>query len=266
MKKNLLFKSLLFAIPVAGLFLLNSFSTGNIDQGRTGSPGDEGFTCTTCHVDSGADYGANAAITTNIPPEGYTLGQTYQITVSVASTATRHGFQITAENNADDKVGTWATTDATTQVRIGGNYVSHTAVGNSLTSWVIDWTAPVTDEGTVTFYTAVNAASNLGDFTADDQIVTTSSAHSINVLSAEDIIFADLKLYPNPTVESLRLNLPSTIASADVTAYNHLGQQMLKATVDHANNTLDVSHFQNGIYMLAIHADGKKTTKSFIKR
>ncbi len=263
MKKNLLFKLVLFAIPVAGIFLLNSFSTGNFASGFTGSPGDGGITCVSCHP-AGSDYGAMPSITTTIPPEGYTLGETYQITVSVTSSTTRHGFQITAENATNSKVGTWATTDATTQVRNGGDNVSHTSFGNS--SWVMDWTAPVTDEGTITFYTAVNAASNADDGIVNDQIVTTSSVHNINVLSTEDIIFSDLKLYPNPTVENLRLNLPSTIVSADVTAYNHLGQQMLKATVDHTNNTLDVSHFQNGIYMLAIHADGKKTTKSFIKR
>ena len=201
MKKNLLFKLVLFAIPVAGILLLNSFSTGNLVGGFTGSPGDGGITCVTCHP-AGSDYGAIPSITTTIPPEGYTLGETYQITVSVTSSTTRHGFQITAENATNSKVGTWAATDGSTQVRNGGDNVSHRSPGSS--SWVMEWTAPNTDEGTITFYTAINAASNADDGVANDQIVTISSAHTSNVLSAEDIIFTDLKLYPNPTVETLR--------------------------------------------------------------
>lgn len=264
MKKTLLFKLLLLAIPVVGMVLLNSFSGGVGDFGRTGSPGDPGADCSACHT---GDNNLNnvPSISTTIPPEGYTSGQTYQVTVSATSTGASYGFQITAEEDVTDtKVGTWASTDGSTQLVLGGTHITHTS-SNPTGSWTFDWTAPNTDEGAITFYAVVNAVNGNGN-TLGDQVVTTSLSVTSNVLNAEDVIFADLKLYPNPTVEHLSLDLPSTIATAVVTAYDHLGQEMFTTTVAKENNILDVSHFQDGVYLLSIQADGKRTTKSFIKR
>lgn len=265
MKKNLLFKMALFVIPVTGVLVLNSFS-GGAPAGRTGSPGDGGITCTACHA-PGANFGAMATITTTIPPEGYILGETYEVTVSATSSANAHGFQITAENAANSKVGTWTIIDAGTELAGGGTHVTHSTPNLSLPSgsWTVEWTAPNTNEGTITFYVAVNAV-NLNGFNSGDQVVTTSDSHDINILGNEEVIFAGLSLYPNPAVESLNLELPSPVTEARVTVYSHTGQEMMRAEVNKTNPVLDVSHLQQGFYLLILQAEGKKTTRSFVKR
>lgn len=180
-------------IPVAFVFYASSSGSPG---GKSGSPGDGGSTCTDCHV--GTASPVSGWVTSNIPAQGYTPGQTYQITVTGAQAgAGRYGFELTAETAAGSKTGSFAITEAArTRLTNGGNAVTHTSGGNSggaSTSWSANWTAPATDVGQVRFYTAVNGANGNGT-TSGDMIYTSSlfveaaapaSLVSVNPSSAE---------------------------------------------------------------------------------
>jgi hypothetical protein len=164
--------SYLLLIPFAALLYANSSGSPG---GRSGSPGDGGATCTACHA--GTATAQSGWITTNIPDNGFTPGETYEVTLNAAhSGAGRFGFELTAENPVGNKLGGFTITDATrTKLIGGGNAVTHTSSGNSggnNTSWSFSWTAPA-DEVEVRFYAAVNAANGNGN-TAGDQIYTTN--------------------------------------------------------------------------------------------
>ena len=82
MKKNYFFKLSLLMIPaMAFLFMASS---GGRDDGRSGSPGDGGATCTACHAGS-SDFGLTPSITTDIPNTGYLLNTAYTVNVSSSS-------------------------------------------------------------------------------------------------------------------------------------------------------------------------------------
>ncbi|MDT7604886.1 MAG: hypothetical protein QOF61_2883 [Acidobacteriota bacterium] len=150
-------------------------STGP-DPGFTGAPSE--FTCTECHVPDGAPSGFISVVA----PQNYVPGQTYAITVNESNpspTRQRWGFQLTSVDDNGDRAGTLqAGVDGRTQVVNGTlgtparQYVEHTQNGTSVgqsngTGWTFNWTAPTSDVGPVTFYTAGNQANNDGNTSGD---------------------------------------------------------------------------------------------------
>ena len=166
-------------------FLLSSNSTTRPVQafsagppaGYTGAPGEEPEACAECHVPPDAGTG-HISITA---PQTYVPGQTYQISVTHSNndpTRVRWGFELTVLDTSDEKAGNLQTTDSFTQILNnqgpGGarQYIEHSAVGTFVgqqngASWTFNWTAPATDIGPVTFYTAGNQANNDGNTSGD---------------------------------------------------------------------------------------------------
>lgn len=153
---------------------LASYSGGFFSTGYTGSPGDNGMSCVSCHAGSPVTS-TQGAITTNIPQAGYVPGQSYTVTVTAQHpTFNVFGFMLTAETSTGAKAGTWSILNATeTQLTAGGNYVSHTSSGifgsSNSKSWTVQWTAPTPGVGPVTFYVAINRA-NGNSTTSGDHI------------------------------------------------------------------------------------------------
>lgn len=167
-------KTIYLLSTVAGLFFLLTselnYSTGS-PGGKTGSPGDNGNTCTQCH--GGTATPQEGWISSNIPAEGYEPGQTYTITATgTHEGVVKFGFEVTSEDMAAAKTGTLIVTNSTeNQLANGNTSITHkntgtTPSGNSKT-WSFDWTAPSAGTGDVTFYGAFNAANGNGNNTGD---------------------------------------------------------------------------------------------------
>ena len=159
MKKIYTLSSLLVLIASSALFL---GSSGGRVGTYSGSPGDNGINCSNCH--SGSPSTVTGIITSNIPSSGYDPGVTYTITISISHPSNNtFGFQLTAEDSTNAKIGGFTAPNNSVQVVNGGNAVTHTASGNSGTSnarsWTIDWQAPAAGTGEVTFYVACLASS-----------------------------------------------------------------------------------------------------------
>lgn len=170
MKRNRLL--LIAGFPLLMVLLVSNvlYHTGS-PGAKSGSPGDGLATCTGCH--GGTAQTVAGWITTNIPASGYVAGQTYTITATATHTgAALFGFELTAENSANAKRGTFIITNATeTQLTNANKAVTHTTngtnpSGNSRT-WTMNWTAPAAGTGTITFYAAFNAANGNGASTGD---------------------------------------------------------------------------------------------------
>ena len=82
--------------------VLNAFSTGG-PAGNTGSPFDNSTCASACHNTTNV---GTVDITTDIPQEGYTPGETYNITIT-GSTATsqKYGFQFAAQDPSGAVLG-----------------------------------------------------------------------------------------------------------------------------------------------------------------
>ncbi len=151
--------------------------TNGAATAHTGSPGDGGATCNNCHA--GPTPATEAGlITSTIPVSGYTAGQTYTITATVArQDHTKFGFEISPQDLTGNLLGTLILTNTTEMQLIGtGKYITHQSAGvtgvNSRT-WTFDWTAPAAGTGDVTFYGAFNITNALNNSSGDTIVLST---------------------------------------------------------------------------------------------
>ena len=215
MKKSYPFL-LVLVFPVVLLVLANS--AGSVG-GKTGSVGDGGSTCTDCHT--GSVTQVTCWITSNIPPEGYTPGSTYNLTAVATHTGVvLFGFELTAEDAQGNKVGTLTVTDPLqTQLTNSNAAITHTSSGTTpignMKTWNMGWTAPSTAIGEITFYAAYNAADGNGN-TAND-VVYTSTLTADNVAPPELVSITPDEGVQGETVETVIIG-DHTFFNASTTA------------------------------------------------
>jgi hypothetical protein len=137
--------------------------------GRTGAPGEPSCATTTCHNGMAQDGAAEnslillsgASVVTDYLP-----GQTYNVTVAMASNPAKKGFQATALDASNNMAGSFtgqAIGGTAVNASAGRQYANHTGTSNESaenTVWIWTWTAPATDVGPVTFYVATNKTNN----------------------------------------------------------------------------------------------------------
>ena len=190
-------------IIVIVLFLYTHTASGFLSgpiAGRTGAPNDicDSLTCsvTPCH-DSYALNTGKAAFSI-IAPSTYEKGKTTNIVVKFTNSNTSlHGFEITAMDTTNTKVGTFTSTDDTTQTESYRNqYAAHTTIGTAESSWTVQWSAPsenVSDQ--ITFYAAGNEA-NGNSLSSGDYIYTDTATISL----AAECVPSSLKVKPKKLV------------------------------------------------------------------
>lgn len=165
-----------FALAAAGggVRPLTANSAGPL-PGYSGAPGDSD--CTACHTTNPVNSGS--ATPTITAPSVVTPGSAHVVGVSITGNQNpaKNGFEITLRDAAGSFVGSWTTlmlpplfNAAKTQTHpFNAGYHEHSASGNTLSAWTMQWNAPTTlAPGPVTLYAAVNDAdgdaSASGDF------------------------------------------------------------------------------------------------------
>ena len=263
MKRNYIFFlvcTLVCAIIVINpLTYLNSFSPAP-PEGKTGSIGDAGATCTGCH--GGSPIPISGWVTSNIPIAGYAPGTNYTINVTAMhSTAQEIGFEATAENTAGSSVGSLVVTDPTRTGIIGSNYIGHilagvTPIAAGVNAWSFDWIAPASGTGEVIFYAAVNAAN--GDNATGGDVIYTSSLNVQEDAGApigvrEDKRFLDVSVYPNPASVFLYVDLGQGWRNfSDIVVYDIKGAIVLSESgITDEVVYLNVESLKNGTYFVA---------------
>ncbi len=71
-------------------------------------------------------------------------------------------------------------------------------------------------------------------------------------------------VYPNPTHSALNISADKSIES--IAVFNLLGQQVLYAQPQNPTTTLDISSFQEGVYLVKITVDGVVNTSRIVKK
>ncbi|MCF6213402.1 MAG: T9SS type A sorting domain-containing protein [Flavobacteriaceae bacterium] len=271
MKKHLHFYGVLFLMLAIALLVISFSNGGSSSNGVTGSPLDNQLapqSCLTCH-DNNGNFNTAVSITSDIPSGGYALGQTYNMTVTqTANGASKHGFQITVENNAPSKIGGFVVTDVVnTHLQAGGNFVTHSLAGSDQNSWNFAWTAPSIDVGAITFY----VASIAGNLNSSGGATTSSNQMAQNTMVIGSVLATNKlhllhNMYPNPGSRQVTLQLPSQVNSANVTVFNYLGKSFIQKTINSLHNTIDVSSLSTGIYFVRIQTDSQIGTKKLFVR
>ena len=266
-------KFLLFfgAISAALILMSGIANTSHSPGAKTGSPAD-GANCTACHT--GNTQTVTSWISSNIPSTGYVPGTKYTITLTGKHTGVvKFGFELTAENAQNAKIGTFSITNSTeTQLTNMMHAVTHT--GNGLTpssnskTWSFDWTAPVAGSGDVTFYASLNAADGNGSASGD--VIYNTNYTYIEDLNAgienenQNKMFS---VFPNPSTDILNIKLNNTEAY-EMSVLDITGKQMLTEIIRSQTEVyrLDISELPQGVYFIHLKSEHKLLTKQFVKQ
>ena len=90
---------------------------------------------------------------------------------------------------------------------------------------------------------------------------------SANILSKESMVFKGLKIYPNPSKDLVTIDLPSELENGiNITVLDSQGKQIQTQVINAANNTLNVSNWQAGVYLIEITHDDSRIVKRFVKQ
>ena len=76
----------------------------------------------------------------------------------------------------------------------------------------------------------------------------------------------ELVLFPNPTSDKLNLRIAENQIGNRVTIFSVLGQELNSYILNTEETILDVSHYQNGIYLLKINTNSGIQTYKFVKK
>ena len=80
------------------------------------------------------------------------------------------------------------------------------------------------------------------------------------------MVFKDLKVYPNPSDDLLTIDLPSELENdINITVLNSQGKQIQTQVINAKNNTLNVSNWQSGVYLIQITYEDAQVVKRFVK-
>ena len=136
-----------FTFQIFLLFTLGNTLLANSSNPPSGYHG-ESLNCTSCHGGNSVNSG-DGGISLSGLPTSYVPGQTYNLALTVSGTHARgYGFQLSPKINGN--LGGQLTA-VSNDMGIESDSAEHR--GSSLTgTWNFQWTAPSTDEGSVTFY------------------------------------------------------------------------------------------------------------------
>lgn len=155
----------------------HSFSAG-APPGYCDAPASPGSTCFTCHNTGPAPATIPGLITSNIPVNGYTPGNTYTITATITGVGhNRFGFEISPQDLNGNLVGSMSDLGSETTFQQAGTYITHSSnsvLNNDIKTWQFEWIAPTAGSGNVTFYGAFNISNNDGSYTGDTIVLSTA--------------------------------------------------------------------------------------------
>jgi len=249
------------------------FNASGSHGAKTGSPGD-GNNCTQCHAGT-AQTAASSWISTDIPINGYIGGQTYSISLTgVDENVVRFGFEFTAEDSNNAKVGSYSLTNTTeTKLVNSDNAITHTGNGftpdnDSSKTWTFNWTAPSSGTGNIKLYSALLAAngnmSTSGDITYLTSLeVTEDIASGVTTSNLSN----QVKVFPTLVEESINIEFINKLELISFSIYSINGQRVYQNSISTNNQLykLDLNYLHKGIYIINISTTEGIISKKFIK-
>lgn len=208
-------KYFIFTLVIAmGSKTVFGFSSGPPAE-RTGNPGEicgDDTCASSCHTSFPVNSGT-AKFSISLSSPDYKPGQTLDVMIAFGNTLTAiHGFEITAVDASNKRVGTFTRKDEMTQTEAYDNlYAAHTKIGTVENQWTVQWTAPIIKvSDPITFYAAGNEA-NGNSSGSGDYIYTGTATLSL----AEDCIPSRLMVKPKKLVmkRGTKRNIAVTVKS-----------------------------------------------------
>jgi len=258
--KKIYLTGMILAFGLIDIDNLKSYPTG-APAGYAGGPAESGATCANSSCHGGTATAASTTIlSTDIPTEGYTPGNSYTITVSVNNSG-KKGFEVSPQLADGTLAGTL--TAGTGNTVVNDKYITHTAAKISAPAvWTFTWKAPAAGTGPVDFYGAF----------ANNQTTTRTQKLTVNEKSAtginENDDLSQLSMYPNPVIGKtlnlafdLKKNANVEIALVDLTGRAILNLENSYESMGSKAYSFNLPELNNGIYFFQVRINESRISK-----
>ena len=130
-------------------------------------------------------------------------------------------------------------------------------------AWAMDWTAPASGTGAVTFYASVNAANGDGS-NQGDMIYVTALNVAESTIGISEIFTANVgNIYPNPGTNYINIRLP---LQSQIQVFDNIGRELISMPANTECMSIDISNLEVGVYYVKIHQNGQTANRRFVKR
>ncbi len=288
------FKNFYFLLSILFFaYVFMGHSAGRADSqnwGNTGAPGDQNLangeprTCISCHggtsftVDldiSLEDQGGNVIVDQYIPGETYNMSVT--INSTGANTPSRYGFQILAlTDDNEQEASTWANPSANSKIALAANtgrtYVEHNNPSTDNT-FTMEWTAPESGNGSITFYSCGNGVNGNGSTSGDGAACTTVTFQEAETNAARSLALApfSVDISPNPARDLLNINIDSPIQEEFTMNILNVNGQLMQSQIWALNNSdnrneIQINNLPAGMYFLQMINEKYNRTVRWVKQ
>jgi hypothetical protein len=247
---------------IVGLNFRASTSSSTPPPGYSGAPGQTN--CTSCHSGT-VNSGSGSVTLSGLPSSGYTPGAQYTITINITDASkVRFGFEMVALTTANAQAGTFilvSSNNTSLQLSGGKTYVGHLSA-NSTKTWTVNWNAPATNVGAVTFYLVGNAANGNSTDTGDNIYSTSVALSPASPTGVKEENTISLNFYPNPATEKLHVDF--TEKTTRLKILDLTGREVFSKIPLENSRQLDVSNYPNGTYFLQVEQEKTTQLKRFV--
>jgi hypothetical protein len=255
--------------------------------GSTAAPGEETCGRAGCHTGNNGSNNINTgsgilSISSNKNLQFYVPGESYEITVRIEeSNIERFGFSLTVLDENNNKAGHLSVTNhQLTQILDGINqfagrqYITYRMKGtepyeSGVGQWTFNWTAPETNVGKISFFTAGvsgdNDGTDLGDLVYTHKIEASYSLTSVSNLEKKN---SNVSVYPIPAKEFIHIQVEHfDHSNLKYSLFDIKGINVLQTQNDallNPTSQMNISNLNSGIYFLHIVSDNETIHKQII--
>ncbi|MDX1471963.1 MAG: T9SS type A sorting domain-containing protein [Flavobacteriaceae bacterium] len=97
---------------------------------------------------------------------------------------------------------------------------------------------------------------------ADNSFISSLDLSQLSQEKAE----LDFTISPNPASTKINLRVLNLDSEVTLTVIDVLGKKILSKSLSQVNTSIDVSGWNNGVYLIRITSDKKTQTKRFVKQ
>ncbi len=103
-------------------------------------------------------------------------------------------------------------------------------------------------------------------FTESEMEIDYVRVYQESALSISDFNKNNIKIFPNPVADTLKVELPIDLKSSRATIYTISGQEVTSFIQNESDLNLDMSGYKTGIYFIRFQKKGKTTTFKILKK
>ena len=173
-------------------------------------------------------------------------------------------FRVTSFN---DDISAW---DVSSVTDMSGMFAFATSFNQDIGDWEVGnveymdgmfYSASAFNQD-ISNWCVTNIASEPSDFSTDSPLSESNKPvwGTCPTAGIDDQSQLDISIYPNPTLDMVYIE--GNYTQLKVVVYDILGKQVMKESI---SNSIDISHLDNGIYILQLSDGVKLTTQRIIK-